>query len=132
MSPSSFSSSSGPVSASRSWRFSSEIWRVAAVIVRSGRSARPAISQPSRTAPRAMIPSASIDTVSSERSCWLCVSSATLWAKRTLGTSAPGGTSNGCRASLPIRTVVLVRPAAPSLNTACTLALPPDCRAARP
>ena len=49
VSPSSFSSSSGPTSASRSCRFSSEICRVAALIVRSGRRTRPAISQPNPT-----------------------------------------------------------------------------------
>ena len=58
VSASSRRSSSGPSSASRSCRFVAEILRAAAVIRRSGRSARPAANQPSATDTTAMIPSA--------------------------------------------------------------------------
>ena len=49
MSPSALNSSSGPDSASRSFRLPAEIVRAVAVIERSGRSTRPAANQP-RTA----------------------------------------------------------------------------------
>ena len=49
VSPSSLSSSVGPCRASRSCRLSSEMRWAAAVISRTGRSARPATSQPSAT-----------------------------------------------------------------------------------
>ena len=52
------SSSSGPSSASRLWRLEAEMSRAAFVIVRKGRSARPAISQPSQIESAAMIASA--------------------------------------------------------------------------
>ena len=58
VSASSVSSSRGPVMVSRSCRLSAEIRRVAAVIARSGRSARPAMTQPSSTATTVMMPSA--------------------------------------------------------------------------
>ena len=55
MSASSRRSSSGPSRASRSCRLVAEIRRAAAVIRRSGRSARPATNQPSATDTNAMI-----------------------------------------------------------------------------
>ena len=54
----SFSSSPGPGMASRSCRLSAEIRRVAAVIRRSGRSTRCAVSQPSTTETTVMMASA--------------------------------------------------------------------------
>jgi hypothetical protein len=63
----SFSSSSGPATASRWCRFSSEICRVVAVIVRSGRSTRPAISQPSAMETASMTASATPERMSSCR-----------------------------------------------------------------
>ena len=54
MSPSCLSSSSGPSRASRRWRLLAEISRAVFVIVRRGRSARPAISQPSQIDSTAM------------------------------------------------------------------------------
>ena len=65
VSPSSFSSSSGPCTASRSCRLSSEIRWAAAVIWRTGLSARPATSQPSPTEITVMIASAISDEISS-------------------------------------------------------------------
>ena len=57
----SFSSSPGPGMASRSSRLSAEIRRVAAVITRSGRSTRPATTQPTTTDSAAITPSAISD-----------------------------------------------------------------------
>jgi len=57
----SFISSSGPGMARRSSRLSAEIRRVAAVIRRSGRSTRPATSQPTRSDITVMMPSAITD-----------------------------------------------------------------------
>ena len=68
MSPSSLSSSSGPVIAMRWCRVRAEIRRAAAVIVRSGLSTRPAISHPSPTETTAMMPSAIPDSISSRSS----------------------------------------------------------------
>ncbi len=59
VSPSSFSSSSGPASARRWCRLLAEISLAVAVIVRSGRSTRPAISQPSAIDSATIAPSAS-------------------------------------------------------------------------
>jgi hypothetical protein len=53
VSASSFSSSSGPASAIRSPRFSSDARRAAAVIACTGRSARPATIQPGQAEPGA-------------------------------------------------------------------------------
>ena len=57
-SPSSLSSSSGPVMARRALRLLAEMYRAAAVIVRSGRSTRPATSQPSTAETTVMMASA--------------------------------------------------------------------------
>ena len=79
-----------------------------------------------------MIPSASIDTVSSERSCWARVSSTTLWANLDVGRvgarrERPTAAARRCRSGpsslVPARTL---------LNTARTLALLSDCRATSP
>ena len=82
VSPRSFSSSPGPGTASRWCRLSSEIARAAAVISRSGRSTRPATSQPSATEAMAMMPSAIADTASSwfsAAACWWTSWAATCW-----------------------------------------------------
>ena len=55
----------GAVRARRRWRLLAEISRAAAVIVRSGRSARPATTQPSPIARSAMIASAMPDSIRS-------------------------------------------------------------------
>jgi len=65
VSPSSLSSSSGPPRASRSCRLVAEISRAAAVMVRSGRSTRPATSQPRPMESTAIPVSASPDWMSS-------------------------------------------------------------------
>ncbi len=55
VSPSSLSSSSGPRRSSRSWRLLAEIRRAVAVMVRTGRSIRPAKNHPSRSAMTVMM-----------------------------------------------------------------------------
>ena len=65
VSPSSLSSSSGPRRARRSLRLVTEICRAAAVMVRTGRSARPATSQPRAIESTAMTVSAISDRVRS-------------------------------------------------------------------
>src|SRR6266699_2245812 len=78
VSASSLNSSSGPASARRSYRLVAEIRRAVAVMARTGRSTRPAITQPSANASTAMTPSAMPDwarsTCSSNRcarrACW--------------------------------------------------------------
>ncbi len=65
MSASWCSSSGGPVSARRSYRFSSEISRVREVIVRSGASTRPATTHPSSPESSAINASAMNDSISS-------------------------------------------------------------------
>ena len=65
VSPSSLSSSSGPRRARRSLRLVTEICRAAAVMVRTGRSVRPATSQPSATESTAIRASAISDRVRS-------------------------------------------------------------------
>src|SRR6266851_4655292 len=65
VSPSSLSSSSGPVIPIRWCRLRAEMRLAVAVIVRSGRSTRPAISQPRPTEASAMMPSATPDSMSS-------------------------------------------------------------------
>ena len=65
VSPSSLSSSFGPCTASRSCRLSSEIRWAAAVISRTGRSARPATSQPSTTDITVMMARAISEAISS-------------------------------------------------------------------
>ena len=75
----SFISSSGPDTASRSCSLSSEIRWVAAVICRSGRSARPATPQPSATDATVMTPSPTTDPISRSwemPEVWLCCSAA--------------------------------------------------------
>ena len=62
----SFSSSRGPASARRSFRLRSEICRVVAVIARSGRRTRPAISQPRAIETTVMI----VSTITDRRSPW--------------------------------------------------------------
>ena len=52
------------------------------LIVRSGRSARPAISHPSPIETTAMIPRATIDFVSNAPSWAFCWRSSTIWACR--------------------------------------------------
>ncbi|MFF3316751.1 hypothetical protein ACFYV5_14720 [Streptomyces sp. NPDC003035] len=64
VSPSSFSSSSGPPAAILSWRFRSESRRARAVISWTGRSTRPAVHQPTTTAPKAMTARARQDHIS--------------------------------------------------------------------
>ena len=59
----SFTSSAGPGTASRSCRLSAEIRRVAAVIVRSGRSTRPATRRPSTSDSTAMTASATAEPI---------------------------------------------------------------------
>ena len=65
VSPSRLSSSSGPATASRSCRFCSLMRWVAAVMVRSGRSTRPAASQPKAMDSTAVISSAIPELASS-------------------------------------------------------------------
>lgn len=61
MSPSAFSSSSGPVDPIRSWRLCSDSIRAFAVIAWTGRSTRPAVHQPTPTAHSAITTSAPTD-----------------------------------------------------------------------
>ena len=59
------SSSSGPVRSSRRWRLLAEISLAVSVIVRSGRSARPAITQPSQNEITAITASANAESMNS-------------------------------------------------------------------
>ncbi len=73
VSPSRLSSSSGPATASRSCRFCSLMRCVAAVMVRIGRSTRPAASQPKAMDSTAVISSAIPELASSwcmSAACW--------------------------------------------------------------
>ena len=91
MSARSFSSSRGPESARRSFRLRSEICRVVAVIVRSGRRTRPATSQPSAIETTVMIASAIPDWMSPWWRPWVYV-------RRTPTFGVPGGRSGSADA----------------------------------
>jgi hypothetical protein len=80
VSPGRLNSSSGPVSASRSWRLRAEIDRAVAVIVPTGRTTRPAANHPSSAAATALSASIAHETARSRRSsalCWVTTSGRT-------------------------------------------------------
>ncbi len=84
---SSLNSSSGPARVSRSCRLVAEIRRAVAVMVRTGRSTRPATSQPRAKASAAMTVSAMPDWVSSVcrlSACWASQAWASCMQRRSL------------------------------------------------
>jgi len=123
------SSSSGPVIPIRWCKLRAEMRRAVAVMVRSGLSTRPAISQPRPTEATAMMPSATPDSMSSWSRVSLRRPAAACWTQSficaTVGSVPSAGVQAATPAPVPPAPPVTTGPLVPAVPPPLVPAVPP-------